>query len=551
MQIVPLEISQAVAEVQGSRRDPGAASSVSDCAAMFASFLAEYQGVAQPTSEAPVDPARECDVQHDAAAVAAVQVGDPGNAPAPATQMSSGQAGTVSADTGDIGVLLAVPVVDGVAAVQAGDAGNAPAAATQMSSGQVATVSADTGDIGVLLAVPVVDGVAAVQAGDAGNAPAPATQMSSGQAGTVSADTAGVGVLLAVPVVEGEAAVQAGDAGNAPAPATQMSSGQAATVSADTAGVGVLLGVPVVEGEAVYPVVRGWLESQASYSVLSASVGKSAAAAGQMAESGGNQALWAMSEAAYSVEPSAALAALSAELAAGSPQIDGERVGAWLQVSGFPVPGSPEGEAAQELVPTEGGSGAPPQDAGGNGAKSLKALADVRPLTTVTPVEGDSEAKIFPVAASGAARGQPKLVGLEEFAVRSVRYLVLRGERTITVRLVPESLGEVRFEVHTAGDALNVRLFSPNPAVREALEGQLPWLRESLVRNGIDVARMEVAPELLPGDASQNYPSHQTPEPANAAGPEARSRPDRLDTEAHQVNRQRRTLHEGLLDMLV
>lgn len=80
-----------------------------------------------------------------------------------------------------------------------------------------------------------------------------------------------------------------------------------------------------------------------------------------------------------------------------------------------------------------------------------------------------------------------------QFAVRSVRHFAGGGEETITVRLIPESLGELRIHVRLGAGELEVRLVSANPLVREALEGQLSALRDAFAREGLDVTRVTVS----------------------------------------------------------
>jgi len=101
----------------------------------------------------------------------------------------------------------------------------------------------------------------------------------------------------------------------------------------------------------------------------------------------------------------------------------------------------------------------------------------------------------------------PVLTTPHEIAIRSVRYLVSHGEKTITVRLVPPSLGELQLEVSSVNDAYTVRLISPNPMVRDVLEGQVQGIREALARTGIELAQVAVLPALAShagGDYSRN-----------------------------------------------
>jgi len=80
--------------------------------------------------------------------------------------------------------------------------------------------------------------------------------------------------------------------------------------------------------------------------------------------------------------------------------------------------------------------------------------------------------------------------------VRNVRYLVSNGQHRITVRLVPESLGELHLEVQSSGGQTSVRLVSANPMVRGALEAQTPELKNALAREGLQVGSLEIASTL-------------------------------------------------------
>jgi flagellar hook-length control protein FliK len=110
-----------------------------------------------------------------------------------------------------------------------------------------------------------------------------------------------------------------------------------------------------------------------------------------------------------------------------------------------------------------------------------------------TPARADGLAST--ATPEGGAETAPRpstLQSLPENMVRSVRLLVAKGEQTLTVRMVPESLGEVRLEVRTHADGVSIRIASASPAVRQALEQQMPALREALLREGIELGRIEV-----------------------------------------------------------
>jgi len=123
------------------------------------------------------------------------------------------------------------------------------------------------------------------------------------------------------------------------------------------------------------------------------------------------------------------------------------------------------------------------------------------PPAAATEVDGG-------VRSAPKADGQafpPERVNLEvvrEFTVRSVRYLVTRGERTITVKLVPESLGELHLEVTSAKEGLFVRLVSANPAVREFLSEEAHHLRVALAANDLETVDVTVSGDRASGHAT-------------------------------------------------
>jgi flagellar hook-length control protein FliK len=98
-------------------------------------------------------------------------------------------------------------------------------------------------------------------------------------------------------------------------------------------------------------------------------------------------------------------------------------------------------------------------------------------------------------------------VELDQFVVRNSRLVESGATQTWSVRLVPETLGELRIEITSQDSHVAVRLISPHGDVRDTLDGQLHHLREALMREGVDVTRVVVASQsssgsqLLPGDA--------------------------------------------------
>ncbi|HIJ74524.1 MAG TPA: hypothetical protein HPP83_10530 [Candidatus Hydrogenedentes bacterium] len=104
---------------------------------------------------------------------------------------------------------------------------------------------------------------------------------------------------------------------------------------------------------------------------------------------------------------------------------------------------------------------------------------------------------------------RPTIETLGDYAVKSVRLLVARGNPMVKVRLIPESLGELRLEVSTSDDGVHVRLFAANATVREALDTQSDALRQALARQGIDVARVIVSPDASADHGARGFAYRQ------------------------------------------
>ena len=121
------------------------------------------------------------------------------------------------------------------------------------------------------------------------------------------------------------------------------------------------------------------------------------------------------------------------------------------------------------------------------------------------PAAGVSRSEAATASNSAARTESPDL---KESVIQSVRYLASRGERSLSIRLKPDSLGELRVTVTTAQDRVQVQLFTGNAAVRESLEAQLPQLREGLTREGFDVMRLSVETDSTGGNAAEGGHSH-------------------------------------------
>lgn len=154
--------------------------------------------------------------------------------------------------------------------------------------------------------------------------------------------------------------------------------------------------------------------------------------------------------------------------------------------------------AAQERLPRTVG------DEGGAAAAATRPPNGSEMAVAPSPVELDrvmaSSSPKMPAAGRLSGGEQPvrasTLGALADHTVRNVRFLAESGGTSLTVRLVPESLGEMRIEVHATSDGLAVRLASASSAVRGALEAHTQSLRDALQRDGVEVSHIEVAADL-------------------------------------------------------
>ncbi len=167
-----------------------------------------------------------------------------------------------------------------------------------------------------------------------------------------------------------------------------------------------------------------------------------------------------------------------------------------------------------------------PLEAKGAPVTPASSIVEASPVTTTARVEtmpglASLTAPTAPAESSveAPASMRPTLQTLGDFAVKSVRYINTQGGETITVRLVPESLGELRVVVKSGSDGLEIELSSRNQVVRETLDRQLPALQEAFARDGTDVARITVsAPSAFDADGSAGRPSQQSGSQAPSSG---------------------------------
>lgn len=144
-----------------------------------------------------------------------------------------------------------------------------------------------------------------------------------------------------------------------------------------------------------------------------------------------------------------------------------------------------------------------PVTAGDNASAPIADVSRVAP--TVAPAELGAEAPKTVAAPEAPERPtRTTLSDLAQTAVRSVRYLARNGEHRMTLRLVPESLGEVQVEVISTKESLSVRFMSDSAVVRDAMEAHTHHLRDSLNQEGLEVRSITVSEDSGSGRGAFN-----------------------------------------------
>ncbi len=203
-----------------------------------------------------------------------------------------------------------------------------------------------------------------------------------------------------------------------------------------------------------------------------------------------------------------------------------------------------------------------PAEAVAQPASQGPARHDAPPLTGVERVHHVETTRGPGVSERSAPAAMPEppperstLPSLSDNALKSIRYLASGDRKSLHIRMVPASLGEVRVEVSSTGDGkgLEIRMTSVSPAVRDALEGQLAGLRDALQRDGLAVGRMVVS-----ADASAQQPAsdgmpgrHAALNEHGRSSESPRNSPfGGGDEPAPGATMRQRVAHHGVLDVL-
>lgn len=149
-----------------------------------------------------------------------------------------------------------------------------------------------------------------------------------------------------------------------------------------------------------------------------------------------------------------------------------------------------------------------------------------------------------------ALAARPTLDQVADFTIKSVRYLVKEGDHSIQVKLVPESLGELRVSVSSVDDIVRVHVSASNNTVRDMLQSQSQVLKDSLAREGIDVANIVISTDVSNG-GTQNMAGRQQ----HGFDAPVKNWPQSSDRYATATNAvatvQRKAVHAGALDLTV
>lgn len=109
---------------------------------------------------------------------------------------------------------------------------------------------------------------------------------------------------------------------------------------------------------------------------------------------------------------------------------------------------------------------------------------------------------------AGAAQGDDAASAVS----RGLSAAVLQKGGSLTIRLTPESLGQVRIDMQLERGSVAVRLEAATAAAHELLDSTLTMLRSSLESKGLSVERLSV--HLAPGASAAPAPSGAQDQPA-------------------------------------
>ena len=142
------------------------------------------------------------------------------------------------------------------------------------------------------------------------------------------------------------------------------------------------------------------------------------------------------------------------------------------------APGTAAGDAG-----TEGDDGGRQQRQDANGQNAVQQAAQVR-------------SQVAPSAAQHVPAAQLQLLTPQWGQAVGERMIMMaqHGPRSAQIQLDPPELGAMQIRIHVQGqDQVSVSFTSPNPAVRDALEQQMPRLREMMAEQGLNLSEGSIS----------------------------------------------------------
>ncbi len=115
-------------------------------------------------------------------------------------------------------------------------------------------------------------------------------------------------------------------------------------------------------------------------------------------------------------------------------------------------------------------------------------------------------------------RGLPGQPGATEALSERIMMMRAKNMQIAEIKLNPQELGALEVRIKVVNDVANVQFHSPNPGVREALEGQIVRLREMLDGAGLSLGDVGVSDQSLSDGHEESFASHSTSGSTDADG---------------------------------
>jgi flagellar hook-length control protein FliK len=105
-------------------------------------------------------------------------------------------------------------------------------------------------------------------------------------------------------------------------------------------------------------------------------------------------------------------------------------------------------------------------------------------------------------------RGLPGQPGATEALSERIMMMRAKNMQIAEIKLNPQELGALEVRIKVVNDVANVQFHSPNPSVREALEGQIVRLREMMDGTGLSLGDVGVSDQSLSERTDESFAEH-------------------------------------------